>query len=170
LTRLPTGLASKDLLTLVIREGFSPVILATILPVLLAVPAFWLLLRRAEDTGTRCAVAVAMGPVLAALGLALFKLSWWNGFDAALVALLAVVTAALQRGRRPRLVRAGWLVLAALALVPGAVQAWPRADTEESNALVEPEIVGLIERDLGRWLAVHAPPGGGVVLAPADAT
>ena len=170
LTRLPNGVASKNLLAVIVREGFSPIVLGTLLPVLLAGPAFWLLLRRTAGLGPRCAIAIAMGPVLMALGFALFQLSWWNGFDGALVALLAAVTAALHRGESPRLFRRAWLVLAALALIPGAVQAWPHAETEDSNALVEPEVVGLIERDLARWLAAHAPPGGCVVLAPSGAT
>jgi hypothetical protein len=170
LTRLPGGIASRNLLAVIVHDGFNSALLATLLPVLLAGPALWLLLRRASGRQSRCAIAIAMGPVLAALGFALFQLSWWNGFDAALVALLAAVASALRRAETPRLFRPAWLVLAALTLIPGMVQAWPRVQTEESNALLEPEVVGLIERDLARWLAIHAPPGGGVVVAPADTT
>jgi hypothetical protein len=39
----------------------------------------------------RAAVAVALGPVVAALAFATRQLSWWNMFDAALLAL-AVAT------------------------------------------------------------------------------
>jgi hypothetical protein len=170
LTRLPNGLASRNLLALVVHEGFSPVVLGTLLPALLAAPAAWLLLRRATGARARGAIAVAMGPVLVALGFALFQLSWWNCLDASLVALVVAVTAALRGAETPRLLRTAWIALVVLALAPGAVQAWPRAETLGSNALVEPEVIGLIERDLARWLALHSTGGAGVVLAPSNAT
>jgi hypothetical protein len=170
LTRLPGGAASQNLLTLVIHEGFSPLVLGTILPALLAFPAIWILMRRAPGSASRRAVAVALGPVVVALGIALFRLSWWSVFDAVLVGLLAAETAALHVGEAPRLMRSAWLVLLAVLLIPGASQAWPRVGTEDKNALLESEVIGLIERDLSRWLAGHASPGGDIVLAPPKAT
>lgn len=170
LTRLPGGAASNDFLSLLIHEGFSPLVLATILPVLLAIPAFWLMLRRATAAGPRLAVAVATGPVLVALGFALFQLSWWSVFDASLVALVAAVTSELFQENSRRVLRIAWLALVVSAVVPGAVQAWPSAEPGDRNALVEPEVVGLIERDLARWLAAHAETPGAIVLAPANAT
>lgn len=170
LTRLPNGVASTSLMALVAQVGFSPVVSGAIVPVLLIGPALWLLLRRATSSEARTSIAIAMGPVLAALALAFFHLSWWNGFDAALVTLLAAVTSTLYGRDSPRLFRPAWLVLVFLALVPGAVQAWPHSQTKDSNGLIQPEVVGLIERDLARWLVLHAPPGGSVVLAPTDAT
>jgi len=81
-----------------------------------------------------------------------------------------VVTSALCGGGLPRPIRYAWYVLVAALLATGAAQAWPRTGTEDKNALLESEVVGLVERDLARWLAAHAPPGGDIVLAPSTAT
>jgi hypothetical protein len=145
-------------------------VLGTILPALLACPAIWLLFRRTPCTGQRLAVAIALGPTSVALAIALFRLSWWNVFDAVLVALIASMTAALHEGELPRLVRGAWPLLAAALLIPGAAQAWPRTGTGDKNALLDSEVVGLVERDLARWLAAYGPPGGEIVLAPSHAT
>jgi hypothetical protein len=170
LTRLPNGVAAQNLSAWIFHDGFSALVWATVLPVLLIGPAIWLLVRRGTGLGARTSIAIAMGPVLVALGFACWQLSWWNGLDAALLALLAAVTVALRGPASPRLARAAWLCLVALVLVPGAIQAVPWAEAGGKNALEGPEVVGLIERDLGRWLAIHAPSGGGVVLAPGNTT
>jgi len=57
----------------------------------------------------RRTVAVALGHVAVALGMAVFSLSWWNTIDATLVALIAAATAMLFHGKWHHLARAAWL-------------------------------------------------------------
>jgi hypothetical protein len=170
LTRLPNGVESKNFFTLVAQLGSSPLVLGVVLPVLLMGPPLWLLFRRATDTRTRAEIAIAMGPVGAVLVLALFRLNWWIIVDATLVALMATMASTLNGRESPRFLRPACLALAAAAAVSGAVQAWPQAQAKDRNGLIGSEVVGLIERDLARWLVLHAPRGGGVVLAPTDVT
>lgn len=170
LARLPNAAAASNLPDWIVSDGFSPVVVATLLPALLLGPAFWLVARRALPAPARTAVALAAGPAVVALGYAGFELSWWSAFDASLAAVLAAVTAALWGAGIPRFARWAWIGLAAAALAPGAYEAIPRTESGGKNALIETEVVGLIERDLSRWLALHAPPGDGAILAPANAT
>jgi len=170
LTRLPNGVESKNLFTLVGQMRSNPLVLGVIMPVLLVGPGLWLLFPRATSPKTRTEIAIALGPVCAALGLALFRLTWWNIFDAALVALMATIASTSNWRESPRFFCPAWLVLATAACVSGAVQAWPQAQAKDRNGLIGPEVVGLIERDLAHWLVFHAPREGGVVLAPTDVT
>jgi hypothetical protein len=170
LTRLPGGAAAKNLVDWLVQDDFSALVCATLLPLLLIGPAAWLLARRQGGLGARMRIAIAVGPVLVALGFACRQLSWWSGFDAAALALVAAVSAALQGKGVSRSTRAAWLALVALVLIPGAIQDIPRAAPGGKNALEELEVIGLIDRDLARWLSIHAPPGGAVVLAPPATT
>ena len=136
----------------------------------LVVPAIWLLVRAETAPGARASIAVALGPVLVAIGFAFGELAWWNGADGVLLVLLAAAAAAVSgpaghpRGR--------WTLaaLAALAMLPGAYQVFHRAGTGAGNELNEAEQVGRIERDLARWLAACAGGREVVVLAPYDET
>jgi hypothetical protein len=170
LTRLPGGAAAKNLVDWLIQDDFNAIVCATLVPLLLIAPAAWLLTRRSTALGVRKSIAIAIGPVLVALGFACFQLSWWNVFDAEVLALLAAISMALQGKDVPRPARSGWLALVALVVIPGAIQDVPRAAAWGKNALEELEVIGLIDRDLARWLSIHAPPGGAVVLAPPNTT
>ena len=75
LARLPDGPEAPSFATWVFRDGFTPMVWATILPLLLLAPAIWMLVRRATAPGGRVAIAIALGPVLLALGLAMRYLS-----------------------------------------------------------------------------------------------
>jgi len=170
LTRLPNAVGAPNFVDWLVQDDFSALVCATILPVLLAGPAIWLLIRRSTGLEERTAIAIALGPALVALGFACRQLSWWSGFDAAMLALLVATVSALGKTAVPRMARAACLALLALVLVPGAIQAFPKGSSGGKNALEETDVVGLIERDLARWLAIHSPPGGAVVLAPANVT
>jgi hypothetical protein len=143
-------------------------LLATLLPMLLIWPAIWLLVRRGTGPGARASIAIALGPVVVALGFACRELTWWSGADALLLALLTAAAASMPRAidRLP-----GRLALAcfmALVLVPG-IQVLRRAVSVAGAPLRETEVVGLVERDLARWLALHAG-ARAVVLAPFNET
>lgn len=170
LTRLPGDVRETSLWGWLVDEFITPRVWATVLPVLLVLPAGWLVLRRRTATVSRMSLAVALGPVFVAVGFACRQLSWWNQADAVLLALLVAVTAAIDEAFHHRLTRWGWSVFVAPMLVLGAIQIFPPADTGMKNALDESEIFGLIERDLARWLAIHAGAEHAVILAPHNET
>jgi len=171
LVRFVGGAAASQFFEWIYRDGFSAPLCATLLPLLLLVPAIWLLIRRSAAPGGRTAIAIALGPVVLALGFACRQLSWWSAVDATLLALLVAVvgTANVTPATRVRT----WVsaVMAALVLLPGAIQILP-ARSSAANALNESEVYGLVERDLARWLAAHHSATAPVMLAPnnVDAT
>ncbi len=170
LTRLPGDVRETSLWGWLVDEFITPKVWATVLPVLLVLPAGWLVLRRRTGMASRASLAVALGPVFVAIGFACRQLSWWNQADAVLLALLVAATAAIGEAFSHRLTRWVWLGFVAPMLVLGAIQIIPPADAGMKNALDESEIFGLIERDLARWLAIHAGAGRAVILAPHNET
>ncbi len=52
----------------------------------------------------------------------------------------------------------------------GALLVAPRYKAQTENDLTASEVLGLIVRDLARWLALHADPAGVVLLAPPNET
>lgn len=169
-SRAYAGAAASHLIEWWHRDGLSSLVLATFLPVLLLGPAFWLLFRRAGDLRTRVALGLSLG---AAVVLFLYSCRWLSGlliFDAT---LLAVLSAGLANGsgKKPTLaLTAVWFGLAALALVPSATKVAPSSYASGANGVIESDVYGLMERDLARWLAIHAGPAAGVVLAPPNST
>jgi hypothetical protein len=169
LSRLPDSPRAADSMAWLMRDGLTAPAWATLLPLLLCLPAIWLVVRRRGAVGPRASIAVALGPVLVALGFACRQLSWWNGFDGVLLALVVATSAALAATTR-RPARWAWAALAALALLPGAILNLPREHAGEKSPLNQTEVVTLIERDLARWLAMHAGAGGAIALAPPNET
>lgn len=169
LTNLPHGAEAPNLAAWIKQDGASPVVLATLLPLLLAVPALILLLRRKTAGVLRASIALALGPVLVALGMACFQLRWWNLFDSALLVLLVGATGAhcviSARGARWL-----WPSLLALLIVPGLARLLPPRETGQSAELSETEVRSLIDRDLAQWLTKRAAGTNAVVLASPDLT
>lgn len=170
LARLPDSPSTSNTLAWIKADGFTSIVWATLLPLCLVFPATWLLLRRRSGPAPRAAIAVALGPVLVALGFACRQLSWWNGLDGALLALLVAATSALGEKRIHRFARWTWSASVALALLPSAILVIPRENPGKKNTLDQTEVLGLIERDLARWMATHTEAGEAVVLAPPDET
>jgi hypothetical protein len=170
LSLLPDGPAAPTLWAWLLQNGFTAAAWATALPLLFIIPAAVLLWPRMADASRRVPIALALGPVLAALGFAFRQISWWNGVDASLIALAVAAAAALGASPRPRLVAALAAALAAVALLPGAVQLWPSADAHIGEGLSETEVVGLVERDMAYWLQSHVGQGQAVVVAPPNQT
>jgi MFS family permease len=166
LTRLPDDLRETSIWTWLIDEFFTPKVWATVLPVFLVLPAGWLVLRRRTGMASRASLAVALGPVFVAIGFACRQLIWWNQVDAVLLALLVASTAAIDEAFNHRFTRWVWPGFVAPMFVLGAIQIVPPADAGMKNALRESEVMGLISRDLARWLAIHAGAERTVILAP----
>ncbi len=170
LTNLAGGVVAPNLWTWLVRDGFTLSLVATLLPLLLLVPAGWLFLRRGADWPSRAMLALAAGPALVAIGFACFVLRGWNAVDAVLLALLIALAVAVQRARIPRprlsLGVAGVLIL----LAPGAVVLVEKALADRHDTAAVSDVEALIERDLAHWLARQAGPEGAVVLAPPNLT
>ncbi len=165
LTKLPEGAVAQNLATWISRDGPTPALLAALLPLVLIIPAAWLLLRKQVATTRRISVAIILGPVLIAFVFACQQLAWWNVLDGLLLVLLVAVSAELPAAPNRPYARLAWMGAALLLMLPGAVRVAPRSKAETENDLTRSEVLGLIERDLAGWLALHADPAGAALSA-----
>jgi hypothetical protein len=170
LTKLSGGTVATSFWSWIIHEGITPAVGATFLPLFLTVPAAWLLARSVTGLGSRTSIAIALGPVLIALGFAFQRLSWWNGLDALLLVLLIAVTTVIGAAIKLGPKQWSWVVYVALLFLPGAIRLFPTSNRGTQNSLNENEVFGLIERDLSRWMAKHVGPRGALILAPHNLT
>lgn len=169
LIHAPDGPEAASLWAWLIHDGITPTVLAVLLPLLITIPAAWLLIRHTTAASHRAALALGLGTVVPLAALACWQLGRWSSVDAALLALLPVLFAALREifpGRATPWVLSASMVL---LLAPGAWQARPRPTSGEV-VLNEAEVSGLIMRDLGHWLARRTAVNHPVVLAPPDVT
>ena len=174
LTKQIEGVMAPNLVEWLVRDGFSATLLATLLPVLLAGGIGALALHRALPLADRRTLALTLGPLLIALGLACFHLRWWQLFGALLLVAACVAIAALPRSRWPLSVRWTWGAIGAACLALGLGQLIPTRTTAAGNLLSLPEVEALVERDLAHALArrvgpdrpanVLAPPGVSATL------
>jgi hypothetical protein len=164
------GPAAPTLWAWLLQNGFTAAAWATALPLLILIPAALLLAIRSIGASLRVPIALAIGPVLVALGFSYRQISNWNGVDASLLVLLVACASAARLRTRPRLVFFTAGALACLILIPGAIQVWPSSDSRVGEGLSETDVVGLVERDMAYWLSSHAGPAGGIVLAPPNVT
>jgi hypothetical protein len=166
LTNLPDGAVAAGLSAWLGRDGPGGAFAAACVPLLLLGPATWLLFRSRAGAVHRRAVAIALGPALAALALAIQRLRWWNTLDVALLALLVAATAAVHTAASPRGSRWMWSALMGAVLALGLTQLVPAAGAGGSRVvrLTRAEVEGLYERGLSHWVADHAGPDGATVL------
>ena len=170
LTFLPNGVAAKNSAAWIARDGLTGAVSATCLPLLLLVPALWLLVRRRTPVGQRFAIAVALGPVVVSLLLAIRQLAWWNLLDAMLLALVVAVATEWPATIRSARSRWLWSGVAGLGFLAGMIQLLPLPAGGENFAFTRLEVEGLIERSLAHWIADQAGPAGAVILVPPDRT
>jgi hypothetical protein len=166
LTNLPDGVVASGLAAWMIRDGSGGALAAACLPLLLVVPAAWILVRGGTGVANRRAIAIALGPAAAALALAVVRLRWWNSLDAALLVLAVAGAAAVHACAHPRAGRWMWSAALGIALAFGLAQVIPPAGTSGSGVirLTRAEVEGLYERSLSHWIADHAGPDGATVL------
>lgn len=168
LSNVPNAVVAGSMSQWVSRDGPTPMLLAVLLPLVLLGPAAWLLARGQTGFANRTAVAIAVGPVLATLGLALSQIRAWNTLDCAALVLLVAVAAAARTAAEPAL--RGWVVsaCAAPAIVFGLIQALPAIDPKKPDdfKFTTADVEGLYERALAQWIADRAGPEGATVLVP----
>ena len=165
---LPGASVASGLWALLAREGSTLEVLATLLPLAGAVAAVWIMLRPSTGPATRASIAVALGPVLVALGFACRELGWWAVLDCALAAMM--VAAAGEWEPAPS---AGRWMLAAAALafaVPGIAKVCPGRSGGEGATLTSQDSEELVERHLAHWIAGRDGEPGAVVFAPPNET
>lgn len=166
LSQLPNAPVAANLFDWLGRAGFGAALIATLLPLFIAIAAAgWLLVRRAVEVGVATSLVIALGPVLVVLGFAVFQLRAWGQVDSALIALLVAIVAGTRGGRLPRFVRWTAVGLGAFSLLIGARLLLPARPTPEGYAVLPSEVEALIERDLAHWLAKRAGPNA-IVFAP----
>jgi hypothetical protein len=169
LTRLPDGAAAASTLSWIREAGASRAAWATLLPLTALVPAAWLVARPGASPRSRAVAAVALGPLLVALGFALQRLAWWSVVDAALLALVAgAVSGAPGPGRAAGRWSLAAMVLASAAL--GILLLVPRGQAGPGTTLTSKESEQLIERHLAHWLRQRTGEEGVVVFAPPNET
>ena len=168
LTNLPDGVVAGGVEAWLAQAGLTGALAAAFLPLLLLLPAAAILARRSTDAAQRTAVAIALGPVVAAAAVAFHELRWWNTVDLALLALL-VASAGAARAAAPSLETVIlWCALVAAPFGFGAAQIIPPATlySDTDFKFTRAEIEGLYERALAHWIADHAGPDGATVLLP----
>ena len=170
LSLLPQSASAANLWAWLLQNGLTFRVQATLIPLLVVIPSVLLLMLKRMDAGIRIPVALALGPVLVAALLGIRQISWWNGVDAALLALLVAAAAPLATAPVPRWVSGLTAAFAAVVLLPGAFQLWPSREVGANKGLSETEVVGLVERDLSYSLAKRVGSAGAVVLAPPELT
>jgi hypothetical protein len=170
LDKLAGRTVEPNLLAWLNLDGVAPAAWTLFLPVLLVIPAACLLASPKTRERTRVSLAIALGPVLVALALVGRHLGGWSLIDGMLLAVLVAAAAAAEESARPRVNRWMWSAAVSVVLGFGTIQLWPTAGALDLSALGQPEVVGLIQRDLARWLALRAGPDGAVVLAPPSET
>ena len=169
LTNQPAGIVAVSLMSWLSRTGATATVWATLLPLTILLPAGWMLATSRASTTRRISLALALGPVLVALGFAFQLLAWWSAVGGMLLVLLAAATAT-ESANETGLKRWLWAVLLVLIALPGIGQLWPGRGNEEQLILTQAETEQLVERDLAHWLARHAGETGAVVFAPPHQT
>jgi hypothetical protein len=165
------GIASaRNFWALLLQNGVTATLWATLPPALLVLPAALLLALPGCAPERRAVLALSLGTALVSLAFACWQISFWNIADVALLGLLVSTAAALGGGSGPRAAPWALCALAAVAMVPGALQMWPSLSPRNGSGYTETEVVGLVERDLAYWLARQVGSDEAVVLAPPDAT
>jgi hypothetical protein len=170
LSMLPESAIAPSFLDLLLQNGFTPAICFTLIPLLILVPAVWLLFNRSLKPGQVASIAVSLGPVLTALAFAFREISWWSGVDCALLTVMVVSAAAMSEINVSPFIAWAAGTLAAIAVLPGSARLWPALGPQSERAFTETEVVTLIERDLAYLLSNHAGTSDVVALAPPDAT
>ncbi len=166
LTNLSGSPAASNLWTWVRRDGISLNLAATCLPLLLLIPAGWLLASRTTAATRRTAIALSLGPVLVALALSCVYLRRWNTVDTGLLALLVAVIPVSALAAGPGLRRSMWAGGVVVGLLPGLMVLVGNARADLRDTVNETEVEALIDRDLAFWLATASGTPGTVVMAP----
>jgi hypothetical protein len=170
LTRLRGGIVAPNLASWMVIQGPSVWLLLTLAPLGALLPALWVLTNRDIAAPTRAAVAITLGPVMAALYLACVKLIWWQTVDALLLVALAAVAPGISSQAIGPKARLCWITVVVASLAPGLVYVLGRDRPGKGDVLSRAELQDLVLRDLAGWISQHSAPGSAIVLSPPSAS
>lgn len=168
LTKQADGIMASNLWEWISGGGLDATKTATLLPLAFVGLAVWLVFRRATAPGQRAGLLLAMGPAVLAAAIGCQHIRWLQPMVAALLILALAAGATFRSGGWSQ--PFSWITpgLAALIGAIGWFQLIPPKGEADSNVLTLAELEGLVERDLGHWIArrspddrpavVHAPP------------
>jgi hypothetical protein len=144
-------------------------LLANCLPVLLLLPALFLLARAEIPRQWKAPLVLALAPALLCLAMTCTQVRWWGIAYALLFALLAVSFVLLERQPAVRPPLRAWRLGCALVLLPGAVNAvWSMG---RGTGITQDSIYSLAERDVAHWLRLRMGRDPAVVVSsPATTT
>jgi len=162
LTPLPNTAFAPNLWAWLSRDGASALVWATLLPMLILVPAGWCLIRSTDKMNSGAVLAVVLGPAVLLVGFGCSQLGMWSSLGGALL-VLVVAIATQPRGA----VRAG---VVSLAMIAGIFQLLPSKFQGGQTTLTAFESQELIERHLAHWLAKRSGEQGVMVYAPPHVT
>lgn len=165
LAHVPGGPSSAHSLAWILHDGLTGFVAATLFPLVLVVGAGWWMLRRERNAQPRAAVIIALSLVAVQVGYACRWLESWNSVGVALIVLGAVWVRSLWATNQKLWWAVGGAALVA-AVTPGLMLLVPSRAGQSSNSLEPAEVYGLIERDLGRWLALRSGEPAAAVIAP----
>ena len=172
LTALPASPVASNIMAWLTRDGFSGAVWAVLIPLVIFVPAFWMLFPEKVTDGRHLEIALLLGPALVMTGLACFQLRAWNLLDAVLLALLVVMTVLPRTPVEGRSLRRilSWSVLAGVVFVAGMPLLISSVAASRSDELTATEARSLMERDLAHWLGRRTGLDGAIVFAPPQLT
>lgn len=170
LTNLPAGPVAENFADWYLRQGATSMVVAILLPLILVLPALWLICRRNTGSIQRVAVAILLGPVVVAFVYAFLHLRWWSMLDSTLLVLLLAVVSALPVLGSIAKTRAVFAAIMFACLLPGIIQLFPAAGTGAKRDLSAVEILSLLERNLAHELAKRSGEERPIVLAPPNLT
>lgn len=164
LTNLTDGIVAANFSAWIGRDGTSAALLAAVLPCLWLIPTIGLMVAARRNARLAAALAPAVVVSAIALGLACGQLRWWNALGAVLLALLPAITRVCQQRRQTSLTIV-WTTLVLVALGMGGAQLVPSSISNDQTLTVA-EVQGLIERNLGYWIAKRIDHAPAIILAP----
>jgi hypothetical protein len=162
LTPISEGAVASGLWTWLAGEGFTALAFATLAPLAILVPLAILTFRGAAGSRERAIALLALGPIVVTLVVASIHLRRWVVLDGALFAGLVVSAAASLGVAHLSIRRWAWAAAIAVLFVPGVIVLMPKGP---ADAVSEPELASLIERDLAHWLAKRTGAGRAAVIA-----
>lgn len=166
LANLPGGPTADSFGAWLRQDGVNGSVLATCAPLLAVIPILLMIRRRPPASVWQNTLVLGLGPVVATLTVACFQLQLWSMVDLAVLALaIAAAGTLLPQGSSiwVRRCSVGCVVVVAAC---GLLRLAPPIGRQANIQLSRLDVISLMERDVGYWLADRAEKENEVILAP----
>lgn len=165
LASLPESPVADSLTDWATRDGLTTPLVLTLLPLLLALVAVWVVQTTRAEARHRAALVLALCPAAAAVVWAFVRLRWWGTVDVMLLPVAALAAQAAASGALGATRKAAAVACAVVLLVAGVAPTLPEPRRGSEETVTENDVESLIERDLAQWLANRMGSAGARVLA-----